>query len=359
MSAEVIRYRRERGLAALSIDVLPRLEQADPDVVETNTLTLPWGAVAAAVLDRPHVWLVSEYGELDHRLHFFDPFDQVLRSIAASSNFVLTLSEALRRTLFPALDPARCRSLWPWVEPAPGGFAAAGRATGERARLGVLASLVPGKDQATAVRALAGLVRRGHDAELVLAGHANLEYRRHLDELVAELGLAGRVHFPGFSGDPYPLLASLDILVMSAPHEAFGRTGIEAALVGRPVVLAATSGATEILEDGRDALWFAPENPADLADKLELLLRDPELSRRLAASARRTVEERLSRARIGALHDEVLRGVRGAPNPLRLDPVLALVGEVAMSNYREVWQLKADLAERPAAPGPAPAPGAG
>jgi FkbM family methyltransferase len=349
MSDEVVRYRQERGLAALRLDVLPRLEQADPDVVETNTLAIPWGAVAAALLERPHVWAVSEYGELDHQLRFFSPFEEVLRSIAAASNLVLTLSEALRRTLFPELGPARCRTLDPWVEPPPEGCVAAGRASGGRARLGILASLVPGKDQATAIRALAELARRGHDAELVLAGHANAEYRTRLEALAAELGLAERVRMPGFHDDPYPLLASLDVLVMSAPHEAFGRTGIEAALAGVPVVLAASSGAAEVLADGRDALCFEPGDAADLAAKLAALLADPELARRLAASARRTVEGRLSRARVSALHHEILSGLRGQPNPWRRDPVQALVGQAAMSFHGELGRLASALAEARAA----------
>jgi len=99
--------------------------------------------------------------------------------------------------------------------------------------------------------------------------------------------------------------------------------------VGRPVVMAAGSGAAEILEDGRDALWFEPGNAVDLAAKLVALLADPELGRRLAASAGRTVAARLSRARLSALEAEVLRELRGAPNPLRRDPVDTLVAALA------------------------------
>jgi FkbM family methyltransferase len=361
MSQEVVRFRMERGLAALRMDVLPRLEQADPDVVETSTLTLPWGAVAAALLDRPHVWLVSEYGELDHRLHFFMPFEQVLRSIAASSNLVLTSSEALRHTLFPDLSPERCRSIGLWVEPPPEGLAAAAaaRPRPNRARLGVLASIIEGKDQATVVRALAELVRRGYDAELLLPGHANPEYRRLVEQLVAELGLEERVQMPGFLDNPYEIIAGVDLLVMSAPHEAFGRTGIEAALMGRPVVLASSSGAAEILKNGRDALWFEAGNPADLADKLAALLRDPGLARRLSASAVETVRERLSRTRVGALHHEILNGLSGKPNPLRLDPVSALVGSGAMNFYHRLKFVEATLAGMEAAPASDQKQGAG
>ena len=344
MSPEVERFRRERGLAALRLDVLPRLALAGPDVVVTSTLALPWGALAAALLDRPHVWQVNEYGELDHGLRFFLPFAAVLAAIAASSNLVLAVSEALRKALFPDLDPARCRILPGWVEP-PEAFPAREERRGGRARLGVLGSLVPGKGQETAVRALSELVRRGRDAELVLAGHANAEYAARLAALAAELGVASHVATPGFADDPYALLAGLDVLIVSAPREAFGRTAIEAAEAGVPVVLARTSGAAEILADGRDALAFQPGDAADLAEKLAAVLGDPERARRLAASARRTAAERVSRERLSALLAAALRGVAGERNPLRRDPVQDLMGEAAASFHAELGRLAAALAE--------------
>ena len=96
---------RRRLLARFNVlaEALPRLAAAAPDVILTSTLTIPWGAMAAALLGRPHLWYVTQFGELDHDLHFL-PLPQVLDIVASSSQRVLTVSEIVRRRLFSDLD---------------------------------------------------------------------------------------------------------------------------------------------------------------------------------------------------------------------------------------------------------------
>jgi len=47
-----------------------RIRLLDPDVIWSQTMVIPWGAVAAAILGKPHVWYVTEFGERDHQLQF-------------------------------------------------------------------------------------------------------------------------------------------------------------------------------------------------------------------------------------------------------------------------------------------------
>ncbi len=51
------------GLANLHREILPAVGQLNPDVITTQTIVIPYGALAAASLREPHIWNIREYGE--------------------------------------------------------------------------------------------------------------------------------------------------------------------------------------------------------------------------------------------------------------------------------------------------------
>ena len=88
-----------------------------PDLLCTNTLTIPWGSVAAALLGKPHVWHVREFGEADHQLRFHPSFAQALRWVSESSTRIVANSEAVRATLFPHEPAGKCPTIYNHFEP--------------------------------------------------------------------------------------------------------------------------------------------------------------------------------------------------------------------------------------------------
>ena len=44
-------------------EIAPLVGKINPDVVWTQTMVIPWGAMTAAVLGKPHVWSVTEFGK--------------------------------------------------------------------------------------------------------------------------------------------------------------------------------------------------------------------------------------------------------------------------------------------------------
>ena len=61
---------------------------------------------------------------------------------------------------------------------------------------------------------------------------------------------------------------------------------IESLAVGTPVVASQVGGIPEIVRDGLDGFLVPPENPAALAAKLEKVITDAELRRKLGGNAR-------------------------------------------------------------------------
>src|SRR5437016_5126108 len=84
----------------------------------------------------------------------------------------------------------------------------------------------------------------------------------------------------------------------SIGHEGLPVTLLEAMAAGHAVIATATGGTPEIIEDGVNGLLVAPDNPAEIADRLLQLDRDPELKLRLGARARATIERRFELTQI-------------------------------------------------------------
>lgn len=61
--------------------------------------------------------------------------------------------------------------------------------------------------------------------------------------------------------------------------------------MGVPVVATKIGGSLEQVADGESGFLVPPSDPAALADKLEVLLRDPALCARFGAEGRRRIDE--------------------------------------------------------------------
>jgi glycosyltransferase involved in cell wall biosynthesis len=130
-----------------------------------------------------------------------------------------------------------------------------------------------------------------NDVALVFVGGRGEDISR-LKQYVAVNGCNGKVFFLGWRTPAQVprYLAFADVLVhYSPPGKALSPLKIfEYMLSGRPVAAPRAPGVEEVLNDGINALLFAPFDPADAARKVVLLLKDKELGERLASNARNT-----------------------------------------------------------------------
>lgn len=108
--------------------------------------------------------------------------------------------------------------------------------------------LSPEKDFATLVRAFARL-REVTGARLVIVGEG--WQRAHLEEIIADLGIADDVWLAGYQANPCAMISKSRVLVSSSCFEGFSLVVVEALACGCPVVATRTAGVGEILEDGR------------------------------------------------------------------------------------------------------------
>ena len=340
---------RRRLLAGFNVlaEALPRLAASAPDVILTSTLTIPWGAMAAALLGRPHLWYVTEFGELDHDLHFFLPLPQVLDIVASSSQRVLTVSEIVRRRLFSDLDDERCRTLYCSIE-TPALTAEPPVPIFQRrdsAKVGVFGFLTPTKGQELALAAVSRLVGQGRDVELLLAGNDRGGQADRLAALAAELGIGDRVLLPGFV-DSVPAITACDVVLLAAKHEAFGRVAVEALLLERPIVFPASGGYLDYLEDGVHGLAYPAGDAAAAADRLRRLLDDPELARRLARQGAEMARKRfVDNGFVAAAHEHLAQALTSPPAP-PFGLLVELLGELAATAAERLTEIREQREQR-------------
>jgi phosphatidylinositol alpha-1,6-mannosyltransferase len=76
--------------------------------------------------------------------------------------------------------------------------------------------------------------------------------------------------------------------------EGLGLAALEAAACGLPVIIGDSGGAPETVRDGQSGFVIPPDDHRMLADRLVLLLNDPERSRAMGADGRAYVRQRFS-----------------------------------------------------------------
>jgi L-malate glycosyltransferase len=132
--------------------------------------------------------------------------------------------------------------------------------------------------------------------------------RPHIEALVTELGLAGRVRFVGTATRLVELLPLADLFVLPSETESFGLAALEALASGVPVVASAVGGLPEVVRDGETGLLVPPEDPAALARAIESLLTDEPRRVTMARCAREDALARFSPEPAVNRYEALLRG---------------------------------------------------
>jgi glycosyltransferase involved in cell wall biosynthesis len=137
------------------------------------------------------------------------------------------------------------------------------------------------KDVGVLIEAAAVLRSRGLEFEVTVAGDG--ADRGSLEGRARELGVEDVVRFAGWTEDVPGVLRKHDVFVNATKFESFGRTNIEAAACGLPVIASRVIGCVESVEDGGNGLLVKPGDAGTLADAMERVAQDDALRERLGA----------------------------------------------------------------------------
>ncbi|TVR18852.1 MAG: glycosyltransferase family 1 protein [Balneolaceae bacterium] len=97
------------------------------------------------------------------------------------------------------------------------------------------------------------------------------------------------IHYHGAVENIAEELNKIDIVCLPSYREGLPKSLLEAASAGKPVVATNVPGCREIVEVGKNGYLVEPRNSDDLAEKLELLILNPELHGKFGQYGRRKV----------------------------------------------------------------------
>jgi glycosyltransferase involved in cell wall biosynthesis len=139
-----------------------------------------------------------------------------------------------------------------------------------------------------------------------------------LQQQANKLGLAGKIGFTGFVEDTPGAMRSLDVIVhASTDPEPFGMVIIEGMACGKAVIASQAGGASELFQDGNNALGHEPGDVVALQQQLLRLIGNPDLRCRLGRAGRATVERSFEGSRLARQLLSVYQEICGASAELQ------------------------------------------
>jgi glycosyltransferase involved in cell wall biosynthesis len=172
----------------------------------------------------------------------------------------------------------------------------------------------------TLLRGFAHALERA-DLRLALVGPSHPDWQPHLEDLVNELALQGKVDFqpPVAHDDLFKVVAACDLAVLPLEDNERNRTqggalakASEYLAAGRPVLAADLPVCRAALPDD-GAVFFPPGNAEGLADRLVELAGSPSRRVEMGKKARAFGAEKVDAAKVRAALIDLYEGLIGAP----------------------------------------------
>jgi glycosyltransferase involved in cell wall biosynthesis len=159
-----------------------------------------------------------------------------------------------------------------------------------------LGIFMPHRRLQDAIEAVSLLAARGANVRLLLAGSGRSfpDYFQSLQDLAAKLGVQARVTFAGKVEDDEvrDFYCACDAFLFPNENQTWGLAVLEAMACGTPVLVSQGAAVHEVLADNENAALFPARNPTALAEKIELLISEPQLRSEIAHAGLHLVRTR-------------------------------------------------------------------
>jgi glycosyltransferase involved in cell wall biosynthesis len=163
-----------------------------------------------------------------------------------------------------------------------------------------LGALSPTRRFEDTIAAAAILREKGYDARVTLICKdywADEGYRKEFESFISSSGIAQYVDARFAGSTEEELLAAVrvsDIFVLPNNVQVWAIGACEAMAAGLPLIISRATATAEVLHDAVDALFVDALHPEEIAEKIEMLMRDPKMYAHIAAAGQKLVKETLS-----------------------------------------------------------------
>lgn len=252
------------------------LLKINPDYAVTNTIVVPYLAVACRLMRIKHDWFIHEIASdtwSNNRFVFAN--DTILSCVRMLSRKIFVTSIYAKSYYSRRIPEKKLRVIDQAVEL----DLPVSRPVSSHQRYTVLlvGAFDSNKGQLELLRAVNEMVVGGKDIFCYLVG-PDAGTMDSCKEYVALHGLGRYVSIVPFVTDIWKYYYLADVLVVCSTLETFGRVAVEAQKCGLPVILSDVGANPERIRNHVNGLLYRKGNVVDLVDKIEAL-RDSETRR--------------------------------------------------------------------------------
>lgn len=233
------------------------------------------GKFVVSIMDIQHEYFKEFFKEDEYRTR-----NEQCRRACKRASRIISISDFTKRSLVDKykIEPEKIKTIYLNFNPA--------RVSAKKVenKLGKYyfypAATWPHKNHLRLVKAFKKVATDSPDIKLVLAGIKKQNDAKVQAE-ITKLGLQGRVFMLGYVDDAElsKLFNNAFALVFPSVFEGFGIPVLEAMAVGVPTLISDTTSLPEV--GGSATLYFDPKNANDIADKMNMMLKDEKLRYKL------------------------------------------------------------------------------
>ena len=154
--------------------------------------------------------------------------------------------------------------------------------------IAAIGRLHPQKGHEYLLRAAKKIISRMGNLKFLIVGDGPM--KESLESLSERLGIKENVVFTGKRDDVKDMLCISDFSVVSSIREGFSNVVLESMACSKPVVATDVGGNKEIIIDGENGFIVPSRNEDALADKIQALAGNEELTIRMGLAAKETVK---------------------------------------------------------------------
>jgi len=303
----------------LDISVIPRLagiiRKENIDIIHTHSIrTNVVGRLVGLFTGKPVITHVHSFITEETRNQFKNELNWVLeRMTRRLSDKFITVTVSLKRELIENGVPAKKITTIPngiSLEKQPAGKKTGGIKELKRLieeepleKLNKIASVGNfrwAKGTEYLIRAVeklkrkqSGDLKKDNLLKCILIGNfQDIEYKRKILQEINNRGLEDFIVFAGYVENVEDWLSAVDLLVIPSITEGLPLVALEAMRAGTPIVATQVGGLPDLLTNGETGILVPPKNADKLAEGIDKLLNNDSLAARIAARARKELENK-------------------------------------------------------------------
>ena len=266
----------------LALNIARQLKSIKIDIVHTNTSVIDLGVYLSKRLKAKHIWHFREFITAINKKFLFPKRD--IRFINKNSDAVIFTSEILANEYKNKISNSLMNVIYNGIDFEEQKTEKTIK-TDNIFNLLITGNLCELKNQKEAILAVSELKKRKiNNICIYIAGDGD---QLDLKNIVKSKQIENNVKFLGFVSDMKSLRNNIDIELVCSKTEGFGRVTIEAMASGIAVIVSDSelSATREIINDKINGLLYKHGNINDLADKIELLIKNRHYLNKLSKAA--------------------------------------------------------------------------